>query len=71
MGTLFDFKKPPQPETQEAQKIWDYLVDIGKPYFDRSRVETYWQLFSKAHDVDYLNPTDEWLEQFAEWLAQF
>lgn len=68
---LFEFNKPlKERHPKICAKIWEWLNDSGKVYFQRSELEALWMRFSReTYDDNYADPEPDKLECFGEWLA--
>lgn len=68
---LFEFNKPLKEKHPKCcNKIWEWLNDSGKVYFQRSELEALWMRFSnEICEEVYADPEPDKLECFGEWLA--
>ena len=69
---LFEFNKPlKELHPKICAKIWEWLNDTGKVYFQRSALEPLWIQFSReTFDDNYADPEPDKLERFGEWLSE-
>lgn len=54
----------------DMEKILNYLTENGKLYVSGQTVEKLYREFSDRACASWLIVSDEWLEEFADWLEE-